>query len=60
MRLEPTTEPLVLKPVTPATFTCPRCLWTTYNVHDIRERYCGHCHVFVDDEALTDELNDDE
>ena len=33
-------------------FTCPRCGWTSFNCHDARERYCGHCHVFVDDEAI--------
>jgi len=34
----------------PPCFTCPSCGWTTFNRHDVRERYCGHCHVFVDDE----------
>lgn len=34
-----------------AGFTCPCCGWTSCNPHDKRERYCGHCHVFVDDEA---------
>lgn len=29
-------------------FTCPFCNLTSYNPHDARERYCGHCHVFVD------------
>lgn len=29
--------------------TCPRCGWVSYNANDIRERYCGHCHVFLDD-----------
>ena len=24
--------------------TCPRCGWVSYNLHDIAERYCGHCH----------------
>jgi hypothetical protein len=32
-------------------FTCPRCGWTSHNPHDAAERYCGHCHVFVDDDA---------
>jgi hypothetical protein len=27
-------------------FTCPRCGRTSYNPHDIRERYCGACHSF--------------
>lgn len=29
---------------------CPKCGWATYNPNDIRERYCGHCHVFWGDE----------
>lgn len=32
-------------------FTCPRCGAVSYNPNDIRERYCGRCHVFVDDPA---------
>lgn len=30
-------------------FTCPQCGRTSYNQNDIRERYCGACHAFVDD-----------
>lgn len=30
-------------------FTCPRCGAESFNPNDIRERYCGHCHAFVDD-----------
>jgi predicted amidophosphoribosyltransferase len=30
-------------------FTCPRCGSVSYNPNDIRERYCGRCHAFVDD-----------
>jgi hypothetical protein len=37
-------------------FTCPRCGAVSYNANDIRERYCGRCHVFVDDEARAVEL----
>jgi hypothetical protein len=29
--------------------TCPRCGRTSYNLNDVRERYCGACHVFLDD-----------
>jgi len=29
--------------------TCPRCGKTSYNLNDVRERYCGFCHVFLDD-----------
>jgi hypothetical protein len=28
--------------------TCPHCGRTSYNPTDIRERYCGACHVFLD------------
>lgn len=30
-------------------FTCPFCAETSANPTDTRERYCAHCHVFVDD-----------
>lgn len=33
-------------------FTCPRCQAVSYNPNDISERYCGRCHVFVDDPSL--------
>ncbi len=26
-------------------FTCPRCGLTSHNQNDVRESYCGHCHV---------------
>ena len=32
-------------------FICPRCGAESFNPNDIRERYCGRCHVFVDDAA---------
>ena len=32
-------------------FTCPRCGAVSHNPNDARERYCGRCHVFVDDET---------
>lgn len=38
--------PIVEKP---PSFTCPRCGAVSYNPHDISYRYCGRCHVFVDD-----------
>ena len=31
------------------TFRCPRCGITSHNPNDMCERYCGRCHVFVDD-----------
>jgi Zn-finger nucleic acid-binding protein len=30
-------------------FVCPHCGAESFNSNDIRERYCGRCHVFVDD-----------
>lgn len=30
-------------------FVCPRCGAESFNPNDISERYCGRCHVFVDD-----------
>lgn len=30
--------------------TCPHCGYTSYNPHDITERYCGHCHIFLADQ----------
>jgi hypothetical protein len=35
----------------PSKFRCPRCGAVSYNPNDLRERYCGRCHVFVDDQA---------
>lgn len=31
-------------------FTCPTCGWVSYNLQDILNRYCGHCHEFKDDQ----------
>jgi hypothetical protein len=28
---------------------CSRCGQTSWNPHDVRERYCGRCHVFHED-----------
>jgi hypothetical protein len=30
-------------------FICPRCGRESFNPNDIRERYCGACHQFIDD-----------
>jgi hypothetical protein len=30
-------------------FTCPRCGMTSYNTNDVRNSYCGNCHLFFDD-----------
>lgn len=27
-------------------FTCPRCAAISWNPNDLRERYCGRCHLF--------------
>lgn len=31
-------------------FTCPFCGAVSHNPNDALNRYCGRCHVFVDDE----------
>jgi ribosomal protein S27AE len=36
----------------PPSFVCPRCGAESYNPNDIRESYCGRCHVFVDDPTM--------
>ena len=28
-------------------FTCPVCHMTSYHPEDVRNRYCGNCHEFV-------------
>lgn len=33
----------------PPSITCPRCGRTSFNTHDIAERYCGACHRFYDE-----------
>lgn len=32
----------------PPSITCPRCARVSYHPNDIRERYCGACHLFHD------------
>jgi ribosomal protein S27AE len=34
----------------PPSYVCPRCGARSFNPNDIRERYCGRCHVFQEDE----------
>ena len=34
---------------TAPSITCPRCGWTSFNLNDIEQRYCGHCHTFHED-----------
>lgn len=31
--------------------TCKRCGRTSHHPEDVANRYCGHCHVFLDDNA---------
>ena len=31
------------------TITCPRCGRTSYNPEDVKQRYCGACHMYHDD-----------
>jgi ribosomal protein L37E len=28
-------------------FTCRDCGRTSYNLNDVKQRYCGHCHKFM-------------
>lgn len=37
--------------------TCITCGMTSANPHDIEQRYCGHCHVFHDDEARKESID---
>ena len=32
-----------------SSITCPVCGYTSYNPNDVKNRYCGNCHVFIDD-----------
>jgi predicted amidophosphoribosyltransferase len=45
IRCEQCGKPLVF----PTSFTCPRCGAMSHDLNDIVNRYCGRCHVFVDD-----------
>jgi hypothetical protein len=61
IRCEQCGQPLVF----PASFVCPRCGAESFNQGDIVNRYCGRCHVFIDDwprpapEAYIDESFDE-
>jgi hypothetical protein len=33
----------------PAAFVCPFCSAVSHNPNDASQRYCGCCHVYVDD-----------
>jgi hypothetical protein len=28
--------------------TCLHCGMTSYNINDVRNRYCGNCHIFLE------------
>jgi hypothetical protein len=30
-------------------FVCPLCSAESFSMHDVVNRYCGRCHVYVDD-----------
>jgi ribosomal protein S27AE len=36
--------------------TCPFCMAQSFNPHDVEHRYCGRCHVFIDDELARRKL----
>jgi hypothetical protein len=36
----------LLGPAAQPSITCPSCSKTSYNPNDVRERYCGNCHLF--------------
>jgi hypothetical protein len=38
--------------------TCPRCGMTSHNANDVRERYCGNCHLFHDDMLIDPDCRD--
>lgn len=31
--------------------TCPKCRMTSHHPEDVRQRFCGNCHAFVDDQG---------
>jgi ribosomal protein L37E len=34
--------------------TCGTCGMESFNTNDVREHYCGHCHVFHGDRQRSD------
>lgn len=36
--------------------TCLSCGLTSHNVEDVRQRFCGRCHVFHEDENFHQRL----
>jgi hypothetical protein len=43
----------------PTSFQCPKCGAISHNPHDIEQRYCARCHVFVDDEPEIEPIDVD-
>ena len=37
---------------------CLTCGRESHNPHDVINRYCGHCHVFHEDEAMAERISD--
>jgi ribosomal protein S27AE len=37
--------------ISTASYICPNCGAESFNRNDVRERYCGACHVFEEDAA---------
>lgn len=36
----------------PPSITCPLCGFTSYNLNDVEEGYCGNCHLYTRDVVL--------
>jgi len=36
--------------------TCPRCGMTSYNLNDIKQRYCGNCHRYHSEIMMEDDM----
>jgi len=34
-------------PLEAPSFTCRECGFTSYNLNDVKHRYCGRCHKFM-------------
>lgn len=40
-------------------YTCPACGRTSYHPEDVKQRYCGACHVFGDEPRVLEQAGDD-
>jgi len=43
-----------IRSTTPIAIRCLICGFVSFNLNDVRERYCGHCHRFFEDPQLPD------